>query len=160
MKIKFTETKIVNGERIRGKQKTVTLPFTHLTVRCVIIRRSDGAVLGALHRPDGRFAFPGGALKDGETPDVALERELEEEGIRILGDDPSWRERLVVDHFPGYNELALWYLRLADDVDLADSDELLEIRWVTNDQDPWYPGIQEKLRTHLQLFFPEHYPPR
>ncbi|WAC19192.1 (deoxy)nucleoside triphosphate pyrophosphohydrolase [Luteolibacter sp. SL250] len=46
--------------------------------RCLMCRRPDGKHLGGL------WEFPGGKVDEGEMPDVALVRELEEElGIRV-----------------------------------------------------------------------------
>ena len=60
----------------------------HIGVACGVLRRADGAVLLA-QRPAGKIAagkweFPGGKIETGESPRVALERELHEElGIGI-----------------------------------------------------------------------------
>ena len=155
MKIIYTDTMIINGERIKGEQKSNYLPFSHVSSRAIIIRRSDGAFLGALHRADGNYALPGGALDDGERAEEALIRELEEEGIELIGSDGRWEERLGVDYFSGYNELCLWYLFLVDRVELSEDDELLDIRWISQNENPWYPGTHEKILLSLRQYLPE-----
>jgi 8-oxo-dGTP pyrophosphatase MutT (NUDIX family) len=48
----------------------------------VLTRRASG-----LRRHSGQFALPGGRIDDGETPDEAALRELEEEvGLRLAAD--------------------------------------------------------------------------
>jgi 8-oxo-dGTP pyrophosphatase MutT (NUDIX family) len=144
MKATYKDTLIIDGKKQAGDQKEIILPFGHVSSRAIIIRRADGYILGALHRAEGKYALPGGALDNGESAEAALVRELEEEGIRLIGDDQKWQERLGVDYYPGYNELCLWYLFLVDGVEFSDNDELLDIRWISQNEDPWYPGNQKK----------------
>jgi 8-oxo-dGTP pyrophosphatase MutT (NUDIX family) len=155
MEINFQDVLIKKGKKKLGERKTVYLPFSHLCVRAIIIRRSDGNILGALHRPDGCYAPPGGALDEGESAEDALIRELEEEGISLIGDDLDWQGRLAVDYYPGHNELNLWYLFVVDGVDLSENDELLEVKWFSQNEDPWYPGNREKFIIHLRNFLPD-----
>ncbi|NQS91870.1 MAG: NUDIX hydrolase [Chloroflexi bacterium] len=124
-------------------------------MRAIIIRREEGAILGALHRPGGKYALPGGAIDDGENPEETLLRELDEEGIKLIQSDGKWRERLGVDYFQGYNELCLWYLFLVDGVEINDSEELLHVRWISQDKDPWYPYNREKFLLNLQIYLPD-----
>ncbi len=154
MIVNFEDSLVLNGERIPGVSKRVSLPFTHLSSRAIIIRRKDGAILGALHRPDGKYALPGGAIDDGESAESALVRELDEEGIDLIGNDECWRERLVVDYFDGYNELCLWYLFLVDGVEIRKDDELLDVRWISQDEDPWYPENREKFLMAVKRYLP------
>ena len=56
-----------------------------MTVVCVALIDADGRVLLA-QRPAGKpmaglWEFPGGKLQPGETPEMALVRELGEEGL-------------------------------------------------------------------------------
>ena len=59
-----------------------------ILVSAIILMNEDGAVLLA-QRPEGKsmaglWEFPGGKVEDGETPESALVRELEEElGIAV-----------------------------------------------------------------------------
>ena len=155
MEIKYTDTLIIDGKKIAGDHKTSYLPFSHVSARAIIIRRSDGAILGALHRQDGKYALPGGALDDGESAEDALIRELREEGISLIGNDQDWRNRIGVDYYSGYNELCLWYLFLVDGVELSENDELLDIRWINQSDDPWYPGNRKKFLICVQHYLPE-----
>ena len=52
--------------------------------RAIIIRRKDGALLGALHRPDGRYALLGGAIEEGETPEELLQRLLNDRTLQLF----------------------------------------------------------------------------
>lgn len=59
-----------------------------LDVACAIILRADGTVLAARRGPSmrlpGLWEFPGGKIEPGETSDLALIREIEEElGVTI-----------------------------------------------------------------------------
>jgi 8-oxo-dGTP pyrophosphatase MutT (NUDIX family) len=155
MKVNFRDTLIIAGEKIEGDQKSVTLPFSHLSVRAIIVRKADGAILGALHRPGGKYALPGGAIDDGENAEQAIIRELEEENIVLVGSDQEWRSRLAVDYFQGYNELCLWYLFVVAGVEIDDSDELLDVQWIPQDEDPWYPQNREKMLIHVKRYFPD-----
>ena len=156
MRVEYRDTIMIDGEKIQGDQKTVKLPFTHLSARAIIIRRQDGAILGALHRPGGKYALPGGAIDDGESSESALVRELHEEGIKLIGSDDSWPERLAVDYFSGYNELCLWYLFIVDSVELNKDEELLDVRWISQEEDSWYPGNREKFLLALGHYLPRH----
>ena len=154
MIVNYEDTLVLNGEKIIGESKSVRLPFSHLSARAIILRRQDGAILGALHRPGGKYALPGGAIEDGESAESALLRELDEEGIKLIGNDQNWRERLAVDYFNGYNELCLWYLFLVDGVELKKDDELLDVRWISQEEDPWYPDNREKFLLAISRYLP------
>jgi len=155
MIVNFEDTIILDGKEIVGDHKEVVLPFSHLSVRAIIIRRQDGAILGALHRAGGKYALPGGAIDNGENAEGALVRELDEEGIKLIGSDNLWQERLAVDYFNGYNELILWYLFIVDGVEIKKDEELLDVKWVSQDEDPWYPGNREKFVLALGRYLPE-----
>ena len=131
------------------------LPFDKITVRAIIVRRDDGALLGVLHRKDGSYSPPGGRMEDGETPEQTILRELEEEHISPIGTDPKWRERIAVDYFPGRAELNLWYVFLAEDVLLRDSEEIVDARWLDQTQDVWYPLMREKILLAVKLYIPD-----
>lgn len=81
---------------------------TPLRVAAAVIRRADGAVLLSLRRPGqhqgGRWEFPGGKLRPGESPLAALQRELDEElDIRI---EPTAVRPLIEVHH-AYPELSV-----------------------------------------------------
>jgi 8-oxo-dGTP diphosphatase len=65
----------------------MSAPFPHLRVTCAIVER-DGRVLAArrsvsMSQPL-KWEFPGGKIRDGESPEECLARELVEElGIRV-----------------------------------------------------------------------------
>ena len=155
MKAEYQDIFVVKGKGIAGDYKSITLPFTHISSRAIILRKKDGAILGALHRPDGNYALPGGAIDDGESAEDALQRELEEEGIRLIGSDEGWNERLGVDYYGGYNELCLWYIFLVDDAEAQENEEILEWKWIRQDEDLWYPYMREKILLNLLQHVPD-----
>lgn len=137
---------------------SIELPFDQVTARALILRRRDGAVLGVLHRhrEDGRYTLPGGHVDDGESADQTVLRELSEEGIRLVGPDENWRERLVVDYYHPTKTLNLWYvLRVDDIVYSGQSDEVLEARWLDQGQRVWYPSLHEKIILAIQDNLPD-----
>ena len=135
--------------------KKIKVPFEIVTARAIVVRRSDGALLGTLHRHGGKYALPGGSVETGETPDQALMRELEEENIRLIGPDGKWKERLAVDYFHGDKSLNFWYLCMVDDVQLGENEEVIETRWFDQTQDVWYPGMREKICLAIRQNLPD-----
>ena len=73
----------------------VKLPFKKVTARAILVRREDGCLFGVLHEINGRYSPPGGAVDQGESPEEALLRELEEEKIRMIS--PDYLEPLFSD---------------------------------------------------------------
>ncbi len=130
-------------------------PFKLTTARAIIIRKKDGALLGALHRPDGRYALLGGAIEEGETPEEALIRELEEEKILLIDEDKGWEKRLAVDYFQGDNSLNFWYLVTVEDVQIGENEEVVDTRWFDQTQDVWYPGMREKICLAIEQTLPD-----
>ena len=155
MRTTYIEKGIKNGKTISGEEKTVRLPFYNISARALIIRRSDGAILGTLHRKGGQYALPGGAAEDDESPDETVMRELEEENIRLIGKDDHWQENIIVDYFKGYRSFAVWYLIPVDDVEVEECDENIETRWVAQDEDVWYPLMRERILLEIQRSIPE-----
>jgi 8-oxo-dGTP pyrophosphatase MutT (NUDIX family) len=135
--------------------KDLNLPFERVTVRAIILRREDGALLGVLHRKDGSYAPPGGGMEPGETPEQTVLRELEEEFITLVGRDPKWRERIAVDYYHLHREMNIWYVFLTDDVILRETDEILDARWLDQTQDVWYPLMREKILLAIKEYIPD-----
>jgi len=151
----YIEKGIKNGKIITGSEKTVNLPFYNISSRALILRRSDGSILGTLHRKGGKYALPGGAAEDGEDLAETVMRELEEENIRLIGMHADWQENIIVDYFKGYRSFALWYLIPVDDAKIAPCDENIETRWVSQDEDAWYPLMRERILLEIQRYAPE-----
>jgi 8-oxo-dGTP pyrophosphatase MutT (NUDIX family) len=140
----------------KPKSYSVSLPFDNITARAVIVRRRDGALLGVLHRQDGKYAPPGGHMDEGESPDLTLLRELEEERIRLIDMDEGWRANMVVDYFDGYRTLNIWYVVIVEDAQIGYSEEAVETRWLDQSQDLWYPLMREKILFAVQQYAPEY----
>ena len=133
----------------------VKLPFKKITAHAILVRREDGCLFGVLHEANGRFSPPGGAVLKGESPEDALLRELEEETIRLIGPDARWRDRIAVDYFAGRKELNIWYIFLVDDVQVGDSIEIVDGRWLDQTQDVWYPSMREKIFLAIDEHIPD-----
>jgi 8-oxo-dGTP pyrophosphatase MutT (NUDIX family) len=155
MKAEFRETWFRQGEKIEGKTKTISLPFGRVSARALILRRRDGAILGTLHREGGELAPPGGAVDAGESPDQAVEREIREENIQLVGDSGVWKTRFDVSYYDGYGELSIWYLFNVEDAVIGECDENILTRWVDQGEDVWYPNLREQMLLMMIRTTPE-----
>ena len=135
--------------------KNYKLPFKIVTARALIVRREDGCLLGVLHKGRERYAPPGGHVEKGESPAQAVIRELEEECIRLIDTDAHWEERLAVDYYAPYKALNCWYIFLVEDVQLGQSDEIADARWLNQSQDVWHPNMREKILLALKTYVPD-----
>lgn len=153
MKAAYTEVWFAGGEQIIGPYKEVEVPFSRLSARAVIVRRRDGALLGTLHKRDGRYALPGGQMDNGETTLDAVKREIREENISLT--DPDWDVGIGVDYFHGYCELSVWHIVLVTEAEIGECEENIRSRWLSQDQDLWYPTLREKLILYLARYLPE-----
>ncbi len=100
-----------------------------------IVEREDGAVLLVRHSYRRRWGVPGGLMKRGEHPEVALRREIMEEvGIEVdLLGEPS----VVVDPDPQRVDLIFrGRLRNPDAEPRPSSPEIVDVRWFTPDELP------------------------
>jgi ADP-ribose pyrophosphatase YjhB (NUDIX family) len=97
-----------------------------------IIEREDGSVLLVRHTYRKRWGVPGGLLKRGEHPEVALHREvLEEVGLEV---DLLGEPAVVVDPDPQRVDLVFrGRLRDPDAEPNPRSPEILEARWFAPD---------------------------
>lgn len=155
MQATFHEINYYDGQTLDLGPKTVTLPFHRISARALIVRRTDGAILGVRHGPTRRYALPGGGVDDGETPAQTLRRELSEEGITLIGADEEWEARFGLDYYAGYKELNFWFLILVDDAHMTPNPEIYEWQWVRKDEDPWYPGMGALIGLLVQKYLPE-----
>lgn len=154
MRSEYTEVWNINGEEKIGQQKVVFLPFKRVSSRAIIIRKKDAAILGTLHRQDGKYALPGGGLEDGESPLDAILRELDEENIKLVEPDNTAELAFAVDYFDGYGELNIWHFFPVVDAQIGVSDENIESRWVSQDEDVWYPHMRERLIIEIGRHLP------
>jgi 8-oxo-dGTP pyrophosphatase MutT (NUDIX family) len=102
-----------------------------------IIERADGCRLFVRHVYRQHWGVPGGLLERGETPEVAVAREVKEEvglDIQLLG-EPA----VVVDAHPQRVDI-VFRARPVDEAKVADmapgSPEIEEARWFPPDQTP------------------------
>jgi 8-oxo-dGTP pyrophosphatase MutT (NUDIX family) len=153
MKAEYSDSQIVEGKKVIPQPKIIDLPFQRISARALIVRRGDGHILGTLHRENGMFALPGGNVEDGESTGQALKRELDEENFVLHA--AKWDPRVTVDYFNGYKELNVWHLITVDDVDIGTSEENIESRWFDQDEDVWYPFMQENLILTINRYIPE-----
>jgi len=101
-----------------------------IQVVAAIIER-DGNVLVGQRKPEQSHAlqweFPGGKVEAGETPERALERELEEElGVRGARSEEITRYRFA---YPGKSPIELIFLRVLDYDGEPDNLIYQEMRW-------------------------------
>ncbi len=155
MKATYRNVFFVDGEEIDGEKIEVVLPFGKATARALVVRRRDGAILGSLHRIGGRYALPGGHMASGESSADAIERELVEEAITLIEPDAGWRTRVAVDYFSGYQELSIWHIVVVADAEIGECEELIETRWVLQEEEVWYPHMRELILLTLQRHVPE-----
>jgi len=152
MKAQYTDVWFDQGKEIPGSAKSVKLPFKRVSARAVILRRKDGFIIGTLHRKDGKYALPGGAIEDGESTEQAVRRELAEENINLSNPEDSG---LVVDYFDGYGELSVWHIVIVDEAEIGYSEENVESRWVSQGEDVWYPSMREHILLGLNRYQPK-----
>ena len=133
----------------------VLLPIERVTSRAIIVRREDGAILSTQHREGKRYALPGGGIEDGESPEEAIIRELSEEKITLLGEDQEWQNRIAVDYYQNYKELAFWFIFVVDNATIGHTSEVSHTRWVGQDQDIWHPLMREMIILQLRKFVPD-----
>ncbi len=155
MRAIYKEIWFQDGKEIQGEEVTVYLTFGRTSARALIVRRGDGAILGTLHRKNGKFALPGGAIDDGESPAEAVERELHEENIQLVGGNDDWKTRIAVSYFEGYQELSVWHIFDVEDAFIGECDENILSRWVAQDEDVWYPFMRERIILILNRLLPE-----
>ena len=153
MKAQYKDVWFEQDTEISGSTKSVKLPFRRISARAIIVRRKDGFIIGTLHRKNGDYALPGGALENGESTKEAVSRELAEENFNLL--NPSWEPRVVVDYFDGYGELSVWHIIIVDDVEIGFSEENIESRWVGQEEDVWYPFMHERIILAINKYLPE-----
>ena len=100
-----------------------------------IVERDDGAVLLVRHSYRRKWGVPGGLMKRGEHPEVALRREVREEvGIEV---DVLGEPAVVVDPDPQRVDLVFRARVRAGEGDARPvSAEILEVRWFLPDELP------------------------
>ncbi len=153
MKAQYTDVWFDQDREIPGSEKSVNLPFRKISARALIIKKKDGFIIGTLHRKNGKYALPGGALENGESTEQAVRRELAEENFKLIS--PEWETRVVVDYFDGYGELSVWHIIIVDDVEIGFSEENIKSRWVGQEEDVWYPFVHERILLTLNNYLQE-----
>ncbi len=110
---------------------TTTDPgYKRITVTAAIIEREGTILIARRRRGDrqaGKWEFPGGKIEEGETPEVCLRRELQEEfGIDVVVGGFVGRSSHRYPHGE-VDLLAYRVTHLSGDFQLHDHEE---IRWV------------------------------
>ena len=111
--------------------------------RLLIQRRPDDAMLGGL------WEFPGGKCEDGESPDAACRRELQEElGITVETDALFYTLKHAYSHFK--ITLHAYPCRIVDGTPTPEIDQPMQ--WVTVDElaDYAFPRANRKLIEELK----------
>lgn len=69
-----------------GRDCTV-VKVSMITAAVAYVTREDGKILVVWNKKYGKWAMPGGRIEEGETPEIAVRRELHEEtgGFGLLG---------------------------------------------------------------------------
>ena len=120
----------------------------------IVLSDGKGRVLLAKRIGQASWQFPQGGIDDGETPEKALYRELEEEvgllpeSVRLLGSTQDWFKYRLPEHMtrknsnPGFlGQKQKWFLlELIDNdnkviIDGGTSPEFQDWQWVSY----WYP---------------------
>ena len=154
MKATYDKDIFFKGKRRDWGERTIELPFNRVSARALVVRRSDGAILGVRHQPGRGMALPGGGIEDGEDPPQALRRELAEEGITLIGADEGWQDKFGVDYYEGYKELNFWFAIAVDDAELTPNPEINEWAWVPQTENPWYPNMGAQIAVFIARYFP------
>lgn len=99
-----------------------------------ILRRRERYLLirrGPNVRKAGYWCFPGGHIEHGETPRVAIQRELAEElGIAVMPEERLGSIRVL----HGTYVLAVWKVRQQGGNLIPRPQEIAEVRWLTPSQ--------------------------
>ena len=121
------------------------------TVSMAIITRGDAVLMIRRRQKEGEllWAFPGGAVEDGETPEQAAVREVAEEvGMTVKAD------RVLGERVHPKTGRAMVYVACAvtdGDPEVLDTEEIAEVAWVTHDEIPAHVpyGLFEPVQEHL-----------
>ena len=124
-----------------------------MTVVVAALIERDGRILICRRREDqahpGKWEFPGGKAEAGETPDDALERELEEE----LGIDGVEAERLAEYDFayPEKDPLRLVFFRVSAYRGGIDSSQFAAVSWERPEDLPAFDFLEGDERIVREL---------
>lgn len=131
---------------------------TDLTVGACIV--SDKKVLLVLHAKLGKWLFPGGHIRQNETPDEAIVREVKEEtGLDFsftdygpIEETRDMIKRLAIPihanmHSVGdHNHYCVFYLGTVDNKNFHKNNESKEIRWFSREELQKLNDIPENVR--------------
>ena len=109
-----------------------------IRIAAALIIRADGQTLLCRKAGTASFMQPGGKLEPGETPAVALIRELEEElGLHLTPADlaPFGRYMAEAANEPGRTVLADVFL-VRTEAPVAPAREIAELRWIDPEASP------------------------
>lgn len=60
-----------------------------------------------------------------------------------------------MDYYAVTKTLNIWYIFLVEDVQVGECDEVLDVRWLNQTQDVWYPQMREKIFLAIKTFVPD-----
>ena len=113
------------------------------TVVAAVIERDGQVLIG--QRPAGKrhalkWEFPGGKVEPGESPEIALRRELDEElGIRaVIGERIADYEYA----YPGREPIRLIFFAVGEFTGTLDNRVFEQVAWETRDRLPDYDFLE------------------
>jgi 8-oxo-dGTP pyrophosphatase MutT (NUDIX family) len=110
--------------------------------RATAIVERDGRVLLVRDKWRPAFMLPGGGIDEGESPEVAIERELREETTLT-----ATAVQYLFTHDGKYNHHHVFSVQADGDVDIAHDPMVVEFAWWDGKADvPVHPHVGEILR--------------
>ena len=105
--------------------------------RATAIVERDGRVLLVRDKWRPAFMLPGGGIDEGESPEVAIERELREETTLTAN-----AVQYLFTHDGKYNHHHVFSVQADGDVDIAHDPMVVEFAWWDGDPDvPVHPHV-------------------
>lgn len=129
--------------------KREEMPYRQSTLGIVTNNDGEFLVVKKSSYSDIEWSFPGGGVEDGESPETAVARELEEElltnNFKIVGKGTQinvydWPEDVIEvnynkrgQYFRGQEMAQFFVLFEGRSEDINPGDGLMEVRWVTRE---------------------------
>lgn len=133
----------------------IVLPFEGAAAQAILVRRKDGAILGALYHGDKRYLLPTGQILAGETPVEALSRVLSQLKLQLIDPDVNWDSYLAVNYLPRKNQLGISFVLLVEEVRFGENEALADVRWLDQTQDVWHEQMRENILLAIKAYIPD-----